>query len=201
MNLTRRLATALASATAALFFAASAYASLISNGPNGIDAIATGLTGAGIGIGQVETGRPGQPGFDDGAHSNVNVIPAGVFEQNFNATANRGTDNHASRVASAMISHGAASVGTSPTAALYSSADTGPDLVSSAMSAGSLARINGVRAINHSFGITQGAAGLTGTSLYTSFIDWSASRYDVLHVISGNEQGGSLNAKIPKLWL
>jgi hypothetical protein len=93
-----------------------------------------------------------------------------------------------------MISKGAASVGTANAAALYSSNDSGPDMVSSAMSASRIAQINGVRAINHSFGI---GGALDGKSLYTSVIDWSASRYDVLNVIAGNETGPSLNTNIP----
>jgi hypothetical protein len=55
-----------------------------------------------------------------------------------------------------------------------------------------------VRAINQSFGLgANGSADLTGTSLYTSFVDWSASRHDVLYVNAGNEAGGSRNANIP----
>lgn len=177
-----------------------AHASSVSIGPNGIDSTGLGLTGATVGIGQLEIGRSGSPGFDNAANSNTSVGPAGVLEGKFNATPNRGPDQHAQEVAGVMISKQAATAGVAPGASLYSSRrSTSQNLQPQyALTAGALAQIQGVRAINQSFGLGGGgSADLTGTSLYTSFVDWSASRHDVLYVNAGNEDGGSRNANIP----
>src|SRR5260221_2445282 len=57
-------------------FINSAQASEISNGPNGINSIATGLLGANSSIGQVEPGRPGKFGYDTEANCcNDKVVP------------------------------------------------------------------------------------------------------------------------------
>ncbi len=81
-------------------------ASLDTIGPNGINSAGLmglggmPLTGAGIGIGQVEIGRPGRRvadgGPDDAAHSDVSIVPAGVFLGNVADTVpNTHTDPHA----------------------------------------------------------------------------------------------------------
>lgn len=175
-------------------------ASLISAGPNGIDALGQGLTGAGIGIGQLEIGRPGLPGFDTAANSNSNVTPAGVFEGKFNATANRGPANHAQQVAGVMISKGPVTAGVAPDASLYANRRSTTQNIQPqyGLTAGMLAQIQGMRAINQSFGLGgNGSADLTGTSLFTSFVDWSAARHDVLYVTGGNETGPSRDTNIP----
>jgi hypothetical protein len=181
-------------------WASSARASNVSAGPNGVDALGLGLNGLGIAIGQLEIDRPGSPGFDGAANSNTNVTPAGVLEGKFNATANRGIGQHAQQVAGVMISKGAITAGVAPSASLYSSRRSATQNIQAqyGLTAGTLAQIQGLRAINQSFGLgAGGSADLTGTSLYTSFVDWSASRHDVLYVTAGNEDGGSRNANIP----
>jgi len=125
-----------------------AMASTDSIGVNGINsaglltATGTPLTGAGIGIGQVEVGRPGDPSFDSMGtlfHSAVN--PAGVYyrnpgpTQNFNATMNgtNAVSQHAVLVAGVMISSdisdpdmdGDSPTGIAPSAMLYSIGDNG----------------------------------------------------------------------------
>lgn len=91
-----------------VFFAAvhPGWADDASTGINGIHSQGLGLTGRGIAIGQVEPERPGLPGFDDAAHSNPTVIPAGVFVRNGPAIANSNTSNHAEQVAGVMIAGG-----------------------------------------------------------------------------------------------
>jgi hypothetical protein len=55
------------------------FGSALTNGPNGIN-VPSGLTGAGIDLGQVEPARPGDPSFDTmGALFHSAVDPAGVF--------------------------------------------------------------------------------------------------------------------------
>jgi hypothetical protein len=72
-------------------FSGHSWASFDSTGPNGINSRGLGLNGSGIGIGQVETGRPGDvDNGDSAAHRNSKVDPADVFIQNnsANPTAN-----------------------------------------------------------------------------------------------------------------
>jgi hypothetical protein len=51
----------------------------------------------------------------------------------------------------------------------------------------------GITAINHSYGIgySPAFAFADGNSDLSQYLDWSASRYDVLHVVAGNENGPS----------
>lgn len=87
-------------------FAITANASIDTIGPNGINSAGLlglngmPLTGVGIGIGQVEIGRPGRRvadgGPDDAAHSDQTIVPAGVFFGNtLDTTPNTHTDQHA----------------------------------------------------------------------------------------------------------
>ena len=114
------------------------YASLESNGPNGIDARGLGLTGNGVGIGMVEESRPSDPSFDtNGALFSTLVDPAGVFFTRksailgtitHNATANLASETnalggHSTLVAGVMISTGLTSAGTSPQAMLFGGGD------------------------------------------------------------------------------
>jgi len=83
----------------------SAFASQDSIGPNGINSASLlGLTGAGVGIGQVEPFRPGIPGTDSAANSNPDVQPTGVFVRDGAAAPNMNIDEHALQVAGVMIS-------------------------------------------------------------------------------------------------
>ncbi|MGK7883405.1 MAG: S8 family serine peptidase [Crocosphaera sp.] len=168
-----------------------------STGVNGINSRGLGLTGAGIGIGQVEPERSGLPGFDNAANSHPNVTPAGVFVQNGAAVANTNTGDHAEQVAGVMISnHAGTNRGVAPGASLFSSADnaTGPNFdPQSILAAQHIALQNGgdVRAINMSFGNPLvGGNTLNGNSLLTQFVDWSAQQHDTLYVVAGNEGGG-----------
>ncbi|MEM8777483.1 MAG: S8 family serine peptidase [Cyanobacteria bacterium P01_G01_bin.49] len=174
-----------------------------STGLNGINSRGLGLTGTGIGIGQVEVERPGKPGFDNPAKSHPNVKPTEVFLQNGKAIKNQNIEGfdpkgHATRVASVMISdHKNTHRGVAPGASLYSSAfvPLGNGQAEVALSAQHVAQQRGgdVRAINFSFGgRLPGTDTLNGNSLLTQFVDWSARQHDTLYVIAGNEFGGGI---------
>jgi len=167
-----------------------------STGVNGINSQGLGLTGAGIGIGQVEEDRPGKPGFDNVANSHPNVIPVGVFVQNGAAVANANTGNHAEQVAGVMISTDATHKSVVPSAELYSSAyvtlGTNPGYQHALLSMQHVALQNGgdIRAINLSWGKPDDGSGLNGSSLLTQGLDWSAREHDTLYMVAGNEGGG-----------
>jgi hypothetical protein len=161
------------------------------------------LTGAGIGIGQVEPHRPGdEDAFDDAAHRNSSVNPEAVFRRDGNSTPNEmGTEHHGSWVASVMISTAAVTRGVSTGAKLYSS-QTDPMAPffdrDAALSAQHIAQQNegDVRAINMSFSYPLNFI-LDGNQLFTQFIDWSADRHDVLYVVSGRNTTTSAGNWIP----
>ncbi len=136
-------------------------ASQDSNGPNGINSIATGLTGAGIPIGQVEVDRPGKPGYDAPAYSDPAVAPTQVaLLDDPTPPLNTNSDQvaeHAQRVASVMISTDPARTGVAPAALLYASAFNEPSNPAQPQAALSAQHValqagNDVRAINMSFG-------------------------------------------------
>jgi hypothetical protein len=91
-----------------LLLASSIHADTRSIGPAGINSAGLGLTGAGVRIGQVEPGRPGDADVGDNlAHRNTTTNPAGVFIQNIPGNAPPNTDDvhgHAQEVAGVMIS-------------------------------------------------------------------------------------------------
>ena len=65
-----------------MLLASAVRADTVSIGPNGINSVGLGLTGAGVVIGQVEQGRPGDTNNgDNAANSNTTTGPADVFEQ------------------------------------------------------------------------------------------------------------------------
>src|SRR4051794_2756854 len=64
------------------------------------------LTGKDVAIGQLESGRPGKPGFDNANRSNHEVRPAAVYRGANNAVANEDVNNHAETVAGVMIANG-----------------------------------------------------------------------------------------------
>lgn len=161
------------------------------------------LTGAGIGIGQVEPHRPGdvQAG-DDADHRNSSIDPEAVFRRNGSSTPNEmGTEHHGSWVASVMISTDALTRGVSTGAKLYSS-QTDPTAPfydrDAALSAQHIALQNDgdVRAINLSFVYPLDNI-LDGNQLLTQFVDWSASRHDVLYVTGGKNTTSPAGYWIP----
>ena len=168
-----------------------------STGVNGINSQGLGLTGAGIGIGQVEPERPGLPGFDNLDNSHPNVIPAGVFLQNRPAVPNDHTSNHAEQVAGVIISNALnPNTGIAPGALLFSGADNAPGPFYdpfTAITVQQVATANGgdVRAINMSFGNPLYPEGIpvNGTALLSQFVDWSARIHDTLYVTAGDENG------------
>lgn len=172
-------------------------------GPNGINSSATGLSGRGVNVGQVEVGRPGRfgaiPGFDDEAHSDPTVVPTGVaLLDDFTPPPNMNITEHAENVASVMISSSTTIPGVAPEALLYASAfaepidPAQPDAAFAAQHV-ALQSADDVRAINMSFGeLLIGGNTLDGNSLLTKFMDWSARRNDVLYVKAGNEDDGGI---------
>lgn len=180
------------------------WASADSNGPNGINSSGLSLTGAGIGIGQVEIRRPGDPSFDtDATLFNSTVNPANVFfwnQFNFNAGMDNffETSDHAVEIASIMISTDTTAHGVATGAELYSIGTNmiGPtpmDIYTQvAQAANHIATLPSQRiwATNMSINITTGGADAKGNSLVASYIDWSAHNQDILYVIAGWETGG-----------
>jgi hypothetical protein len=175
-------------------------------GPEGIDARRLhqppyNLTGAKIGIGQVEIGRPGQFGIDKIVPAQSSVAVRQVFFRDDHPNANQGVDSHAAHVAGVMISDDKRLVGVAPGAKLYSAAvgslrrSGQPE---ECLSSQHVAMQNGdeVRAINFSFGEPlyrdpRSEAVLDGNALLTRCIDWSSRVHNVLYVIAGNQgQGG-----------
>ncbi len=159
------------------------------------------LTGSGIGIGQVEDGRPGKwdgPPMDDGDNSHPDVKPTEVFKRNGAAIANQNTQHqngHGEKVAGVMIANGPADKGVAPEAKLYASAyetqGTNPGYQHALLSMQHIATRNGgdVRAINLSFGKPRPSPGalLDGSSNLTLGLDWSARVHDTLYVVGGNQ--------------
>jgi hypothetical protein len=186
----------------AIVMPAKIYASQDTIGPNGINSVGLTtkngvlLTGFGASIGQVELNRPGKrapSGSDDAAHSNATIDPTSVFLHGNPGfpPANMNINNHAEQVAGILISTDATRTGVATEADLYASAivgDAGADF-QAAESAQLIATRNSnlVDAINFSFGVTLFPDSLDGNALITQFVDWSASRHDVLYVVAGVE--------------
>ncbi|MEX2317066.1 MAG: hypothetical protein WD669_07935 [Pirellulales bacterium] len=112
-----------------LLVANSAFGDAASIGPNGINSTATGLTGAGVGIGQADLERPGDPNFDTaGAVFNNTVDPAQVFFHSgatFTATADMGSEisAHAVGGAGTMISSDPVATGVAAPSGMQAGAD------------------------------------------------------------------------------
>lgn len=187
-------------------------ASEITIGPVGINSAnlkkfdgVTPLTGAGIGIGQVEPHRPGDvEAGDDAAHRNSTINPEAVFYRDSSPHPNENDgEPHGSWVAGIMISTHTFLRGVSVGAKLYSSATdpTEPFFdTHAAISAQHIALQNegDVRAINMSFSYPIGDMNITdGNQLLTQFVDWSAAKHDVLYVVSGRNSIAQPNYVIP----
>lgn len=187
-----------------------ASASTDSIGLDGIDSAALPLNGSGIGIGMLELGRAGKPGFDtEAAKLNNSIEPAQVFVGDnsiFAPMPNDGfVDEHAELVAGVMISTDNTDhdndpdlpIGVSNGAQLYSTTFNPNLMVSSqtraAVGANHLATLGAadIRAINMSFGDSlESGVELDGNSHFTQFVDWSAAQdsHDVLYVVAGEEE-------------
>jgi hypothetical protein len=205
-----------------------ALADSYSIGPNGINSVGlvdfdgTPLTGAGVVIGQVEPGRPGDADVgDDLAHRNTTTNPAGVFIQNNpdDPPPNTNVSDHAQEVAGVMIStdatdgnsppddpnviNGIAPTGLATGAALFSSAyvtaGINPGYRDAMLTIQFIATRPNMRAVNHSWGKEAPAFPglLDGNSQLTLGLDWSARQHDVLHLVAGN-QGDVADTPIPK---
>jgi hypothetical protein len=153
-------------------------------GPQGIAAANLGLTGAGVAIGQVEQGRPGSPGYDDDALTNSGVVPGAVFRQTTPVLPNVDIDEHATEVASVLISTDPAAPGVAPHATLYASAFELLNQTTALSAMQHVAQQAGgtVRAINMSFGLSGTP---NSSSLLSRGTDWLAAQQDVLLVNSG----------------
>ncbi|WP_019502076.1 S8 family serine peptidase [Pseudanabaena sp. PCC 6802] len=186
-----------------------------SNGVYGINSRGLGLTGKGIAIGQIEVRRPGLPGFDknDGNMNGIpdlvhpDVQPKKVFFQDNAATADRALEvgtGHAILVAGVMIAkenrmrmNGA---GVAPDAELYSGGIVGGNFSKDLITVQNIAQQNDIRAINLSYGSQLSPTDkFDGSSTYTQFFDWSASKYDILYVVAADEKDekGNFSNKLP----
>jgi hypothetical protein len=187
--------------------AVTASRALSSVGETGIDALKLhaepyNLTGRKIAIGQVETGRPGQFGFDKAGSRHTIYKLSQVFFRNSPATPNTDVEDHAGMVASVMISKDKAVPGVSPGARLFASAagtSKNSGQIEECLSTQHVALQNGgdLRAINFSFGEPLSKdprpdAVLDGNALLTQCIDWSARVHDVVYVIAGNQGKGGI---------
>ena len=179
----------------------------ISLGSAGIDALKLqqppyNLTGKKIAIGQVEVGRPGQFGWDKAAQQSKFKLEQ-IFYQDGVAKANKNVEQHATMVASVMISRDKRFPGVAPDARLYATAmgipkDTGQP--EECLSTQHIARQNGgdVRAINLSFGEPlerdpRPHATLDGNALFTQCLDWSARIHNVTYLVAGNQGKGGIS--------
>jgi hypothetical protein len=180
---------------------------LSSAGPTGIDALKLhgapyNLIGRKIAIGQVETGRPGQFGFDKAVSRHPIYAVTQAFFRNSPAKPNTDVEDHAGMVASVMISKDKTVPGVAPGAKLFASAagtSKSSGQVEECLSSQHVALQNGgdLRAINFSFGEPLSKdprpnAVLDGNALLTKCVDWSARVHDVVYVIAGNQGKGGI---------
>jgi hypothetical protein len=176
-------------------------------GEAGIDAIKLhlppyNLTGKKIAIGQVEIGRPVQFGWDKSAQ-NPKFKVEQIFYRAGDSKPNLNTEQHATMVASVMVSQDKAYPGVSPDARLYASAIGNPKLTPQADECRSIQHVavqNGgdIRAINLSFGEPlerdpRPNAKLDGNALFTMCLDWSARRHNISYVVAGNQGKGGIS--------
>jgi Subtilase family len=176
-------------------------------GSAGIDAIELhfhpyNLTGKKIAIGQVEIGRPVQFGWDKAAQ-NPKFKVEQIFYRNGNSKPNLHVEQHATMVASVMVSQDKAYPGVSPDARLYAGAIGNPKITPQAeecLSIQHVAMQNGgdIRAINLSFGEPlerdpRRNAKLDGKALFTMCLDWSARKHNIAYVVAGNQGKGGIS--------
>ncbi len=183
-----------------------------------LDASGTPLDGRGIDIGDIEGGRPGDPQFDIFPQRiNTFVDPAAVFYQNitpantFNPFAGSAVqiNDHDEGVAGIMISRDVTDpdgpgplvtpTGVATQANLYAAGfnptiPTAQFNIQAAVTASHIATLPNVklRAVNMSFGLplSPGVTVPDGNSVLTQFVDWSATKHDILDIVAGNEGAG-----------
>ncbi len=176
-------------------------------GSAGIDALRLhtspyNLTGKKIAIGQVEVGRPSQFGWDKTAQQPKYKLEQ-IFYQDGAAKANKNVEQHATMVASVMISRDKRFPGVAPDARLYATAVGIPKDTAQpeeCLSTQHVATQNGgdVRAINLSFGEPlerdpRPQAKLDGNALFTQCLDWSARVHNVTYIVAGNQGKGGIS--------
>jgi subtilisin family serine protease len=176
-------------------------------GSAGIDALKLhqppyNLTGKKIAIGQVEVGRPMQFGWDKVAQEPRFKLEQ-IFYRDGTAKANKNVEQHATMVASVMISRDKKVTGVAPNARLYASA-VGIHKTSGqpeeCLSLQHIALQNGgdMRAINLSFGEPlerdpRPNPTLDGKALFTQCLDWSARVHNVTYLVAGNQGKGGIS--------
>lgn len=189
-----------------VFWSATVWASSGSIGPDGINSKSTNFDGTGIEIGQVERLRPGKYGHDPNGASASNTIPAQVYwglsvdgaSSLYSPVDNPGghIGPHPTGVAGVMIGKPEQGLyeGVAPNANLHSVGFGGGSDTDAAYSINRIATLTGLnnkmRAINLSFGreIQDFIEDTDGMSHLTSYVDWSARRYDILYAVAwGND--------------
>ncbi|MEX2170911.1 MAG: S8 family serine peptidase [Pirellulales bacterium] len=179
-----------------------AFADVASIGRDGIDSSSLMLSGAGIGIGMVDAGRPGKVGVDDAMHSDMTIDPEEVYVGTAMPVQNQGVDDHGQIVAGVMIGTDLAGEGVATEANLYASAlAPGNFQQQSAIALQHIANRQGgaIAAINISYGLTLGSDMTDGSSLLTQYIDWSSRVHDTLYVQSADEMTPTIpSSPIPK---
>ena len=159
-------------------------------GPTGINSQNIGLTGQGVGIGQVELYRPGKHNFDNASNITSAYDTFKVFNVNQPAAADF-TGLHSVQVAGIMISNPTALMSVAPNSKVYASTLYQPSGQIAfenwplAYQKVSLEDNSAVRAINIS---SLYLALPDATSIMTLSLDWSSRSHDVLYVVGrGNE--------------
>lgn len=190
-----------------LLFPTSAFGSALSIGPLGIDAVGLQgpgnelLDGSGAKIGQVETLRPADPDVDDAIVSPT-VDPAQVWLQQQTPTEDifglTGGEtpiqiNHATAVATVMISSDMTAKGVAPGASLYADGYVSTALTDEVEPLKAIQKVltipgGGVRAVNNSWG--REFPGGEGASQVSLGVDWMATNYDTLLVFALNPADG-----------
>ncbi len=193
-----------------VFMASTAYGSSVTNGVNGINSTVTGLTGAGIGVGQYEDKRPGKAMYDDAGFSASNTKPTKVYFLTVNAEAEAVTEedqageisDHATEVAGTIIGNsdaGALFKGVAPEAELYSFAnDTTDDFTSSYNINRLLLKHTNITAMNLSWGRDANLIeNMDGRSHISAYVDWAVRKYDTTFVVSWGNTNSHL-ARTPQ---
>lgn len=178
-----------------LMLQASASASTVSIGGAGIDSLGLLgpnnelLDGSGIGIGQVEPGRPVDQQID-GIGANLTYDPAGVWVQQGVPGVGQEVDSHAAFVASVMLSTDGVARGVATDASLYANAyvTLGTSHVEPLLAIQFIGNQHNeeVRAINNSW-LKPGGDLDGGNAQLTLGVDWLSNIQDTLLVFGGTQ--------------